>query len=158
RCEIYEIRRIDRLDILQRMKMILEKENVAYEEDAILTVIDVANGHVRDVINKLETVAQLGFVSVEAVRERLNLSVVSTYYDILLSLGDPSKAVQLVEEACNRVGPSEVTAGLAEAAMNSYRHAHKIYADFSVFDRTAAEKAHTLLGDTLPRLAQYFLR
>lgn len=158
RCEIYEIRRIDRLDILKRMKMILEKENVAYEEDAILTVIDVANGHVRDVINKLETVAQLGPVSVEAVRERLNLSVISTYYDILLSLGDPSKAVQLVEEACNRVGPSEVTAGLAEAAMNSYRHAHKIYADFSVFDRTAAEKAHALLGDTLPRLAQYFLR
>lgn len=158
RCEIYEIRRIDRMDILKRMKMILESEGVPYEDDAVLTVIDIANGHVRDAVNKLETVAQLGPITVESVRERLNLSVVSTYYEILLSLGDPSKAVQLAEEACNRVGPSEVVSGLAEAAMNSYRHAHKIYADFAIFDREAAEKTYALLGDTLPRLAQYFLR
>lgn len=158
RCETYEIRRIDRMAIFERMKLVLEKEGVSFEDDAVLTVIDIANGHVRDVLNKLETVAQLGPITVEAVRERLNLSVVTTFYEVLMSLGDPSKAVRLVEEACDRVGPSDVITGLAEAAMNSYRHAHKIYADFSVFDRAAAERAYTLLGDSLPKLAQFFLR
>jgi DNA polymerase III gamma/tau subunit len=158
RCETYEIRRIDRMDIFKRVQMILAQEGVSYEDDAVLTVIDIANGHVRDVLNKLETVAQLGPITVSAVRERLNLSVVSTFYEILLSLGNPAKAVRLVEEACDRVGPADVISGLAEAAMNSYRHAHKIYADFSVFDRVAAESTYAVLGDNLPKLAQFFLR
>jgi len=158
RCEVYEIRKIDRQDILKRMAMVLEKEGVEYEEDAVLTVIDIANGHVRDVLNKLETVAQLGPVTVESVRDRLNLSVVSTYYEVLLSLGEPAKAVRLVEEACDKVGPSHVISGLAEAAMNSYRHAHKIHADFSMFDRTMAEQLYSQFGDNLPKVAQYFLK
>lgn len=158
RCETYEIRKIPREDILERMKMVLEKEGVEYEEEAVLTVIDIANGHVRDVLNKLETVAQLGPVTLEAVRERLNLSVVSTYYDILLSLGDATRAVSLVEEACDRVGAQQVAAGLAEAAMNSYRHAHKIHTEFIHFDKAMAAKVHEAFGDSLPNLAEYFLR
>lgn len=158
RCETHEIRKIEQEDILSRMKMVLDTEKVEYEEEAVLTVIDLSNGHIRDILNKLETVAQLGPITAVSVRERLNLDVVSTYYDILLSLGDATRAVTLVEEACDRVGAPGVASGLAEAAMNSYRIAHKIHTKSTNLDKTAAFKVHETFGDALPSLAEYFLR
>lgn len=157
RCEEHVIRRITREDILKRMQGALEAEGVQYEDDAILTTIDYCNGHVRDVFNKLEMVAQLGPVSVEAVRANLNLSVVSTFYDILLSLGDPSRAVELVEQACDRVGPEDVATGLAEAAMNAYRLAKGMFVEFVLMDREKATRVFEVYGDSTTALAQYFL-
>ena len=158
RCEEYKIRKITREDVLKRMAWILDREKVEYEPDAILIVIDHSGGHVRDVINKLEMIAQLGPVSVEAVRDNLNLSAVSTYYQILLALGNPSEAIRLAEEACDRVGHEEVSEGLAEAAMNSYRLAHKMESEFSYFDRDLAIKVYDTYKDATVRLAEYFLR
>ena len=99
RCEEYQIRKITREDVLKRMKWILDQEKVEYEDDAVLIVIDYSGGHVRDVVNKLEQMAQLGPVTVASVRDHLNLSVVSTYYQILLSLSDPTTAITLAEQA-----------------------------------------------------------
>jgi len=158
RCEEYKIRKITREDVLKRMAWILNREKIEYEPDAILIVIDHSGGHVRDVINKLEMIAQLGPVSVEAVRDNLNLSAVSTYYQILLALGNPSEAIRLAEEACDRVGHEEVSEGLAEAAMNSYRLAHKMESEFSYFDRDLAIRVYDAYKDATVRLAEYFLR
>jgi DNA polymerase III subunit gamma/tau len=158
RCEEYPIRKITREDILKRMQSILQQEGVEYEDDALLTVIDHSGGHVRDVINRLEMIAQLGKVDVATVREYLNLSMVSTFYEILLVLGDPLKAVTLVEEACDCVGPDDVLAGLAEAAMNSYRLAHGIFAEFTYVDKDLAQRVHSMYGNQVVNLAEYFLR
>lgn len=157
RCEEHSISKISREAIQERMVMVMEKEGVEFEPDAITTVIDYCSGHVRDVLNKLEMVSQLGPVTAAAVRERLNLSVISTYYEVLLALGDPAKAIELVERACDRVGPEEVASGLAEAAMSSYRLAHKMYTDFAFVDRSLAVKVHQTYGDDVVRLAEYFL-
>src|SRR5690606_11164904 len=142
RCEVYEIRKIQREEILARAQMILRAEGVEFEDDAILTVIDHARGHVRDVINRLETIAQLGPITMVAVRERLDLSLTSVYYDILLALGDAALAIELVEGACGRVGPAQVATGLAEAAMNAYRQANKIHTDYSLVDRERASQVY----------------
>lgn len=157
RCEEYPVFKISREDILKRAQSILQKEGVEYEDAAILTVIDHSGGHVRDVINRLEMIAQLGKVDLATVREYLNLSLVSTYYEILLSLGDPPKAVALVEEACDRVSPDDVSGGLAEAAMNAYRLAHGFFAEFVYVDQGLAAKVYELYGDRVVGLAEYFL-
>jgi DNA polymerase III subunit gamma/tau len=157
RCEEYPVFKISREDVLRRMQRILQKEGVEYEDDAILTVIDHSGGHVRDVINRMEMIAQLGKVDLVTVREYLNLSLVSTYYEILLALGDPPKAVALIEEACDRVSPDDVSAGLAEAAMNAYRLAHGFFAEFVYVDQELAAKVHGLYGDRVVGLAEYFL-
>ena len=157
RCEVHEIRKINVDDIFSRMATILEKEGVEFEEEGVRTVIDMSRGHVRDALNKLESVAQLGPVTLEAVRERLKLSMVVRYYDILLSMGDPQKAVPLIESACDEVGPANVAAGLAEAAMNSYRNALGVTVDFSMFDRTKAAAVHAMYGEALLNMARYFL-
>lgn len=159
RCEGHQIRKVEREEILARMKMILEREGVESEDDAVLTVIDASGGHVRDILNRLEMVAQLGPVTLAAVRERLNLSIVTVYFEILLALGDTATAIKLVEQACDRVGPDEVNAGLAEAAMNAFRLANNMHVDFTLVDRNLAAQVHQKFGNqALPQLASFFLQ
>lgn len=157
RCEEYTIRKITREDILKRMRMVLETENVKYQDDAVLIVIDHALGHVRDVLNGLEMIAQLGPVTVDNVREYLHLSVVTLYYQILLNLDNPMRAIDLVDRACEEVGPEDVAAGLAEAAMNSYRMANGMAADFSYIDKTLAEQVYAKYRQHVTRFAGWFL-
>ena len=158
RCEEYAIRKITREDVLVRMNKILDAEGVEHEDDGVMTVIDYSGGHVRDVLNRLEMVAQMGAVTTATVREYLHLSVVATYYEILLALGDSRRAVGLVEEACERVSPEDVSAGIAEAAMNSFRLAHGMFADFVYVDKALAQKVYAVYGDASVKMAAYFLQ
>jgi hypothetical protein len=103
-------------------------------------------------------IAQLGAVTVESVRERLSLGMVSTYYEILLALDQPGRAVELIEQACERVGPDEVANGMAEAAMNAYRMAHGLFASFVTVDRDLAKRLHGKFGDNVIRLANHFAK
>jgi len=158
RCEEYAIRKITREDILVRMNKILDHHGIDHEDDAVLTVIDYSGGHVRDVVNRLEMIAQMGRVSIENVREYLHLSVVSTYYEVLLALGSPKRAIELVEGLCERVSPEEVSAGLAEAAMNSFRLRYGMFADFAYVDKTLGQRVYETYGDSTVRLAEHFLQ
>lgn len=158
RCEEYTIRKVTREDVLARMKYILTAEGVSHDDDAILTVIDYSGGHVRDVVNRLEMIAQLGGITLEGVREYLNLGLVSIYYDVLLSLGDIGRALSLVESACERVTPDEVAAGLAEAAMNSYRLANGMFADFVYADKALAKRVYEQYGRNSINIAEFFLQ
>jgi DNA polymerase III subunit gamma/tau len=159
RCEEYAIRKVTREDILARMKTILTAEGVEHEDEAVLIVIDFSGGHVRDVINRLEMVSQMGPVTVESVRSHLNLSVISTYYEILLRIPHDTKgALAFIDQACERVTPEEVAAGLAEAAMTSFRMASGMTADFTFADKDLGKKAHELYGLRLVKIADYFLR
>lgn len=157
RCEEYTIKRVTRDDVLPRMKMVLNEQAVVHEDDAVLIVIDHAQGHVRNVLNNLEMLAQLGPITVESVREYLNLSVVTFYYQILLSLDNPSAAIELLGRACEFTPADEVAAGLAEAAMNCYRMAHKLSADFAYVDKTLAEQVYNKYQDHVVRFAKWFL-
>lgn len=158
RCEEYTIRKVTREEILVRMRMVLQKEGVEFDDDAVLTVIDYSGGHVRDVLNRLEMVAQMGRVGLDTVREYLNLSVVSTFYEVLLSLHDPRKAVALIEQACERTSPEEAVTGIAEAAMNSYRLAQGMHTDLVYVDRSLASDVYKRFGTHILRLVEYFLR
>ena len=159
RCEEYQIRRITREAILARMRMVLEQENsTGFEDDAILTVIDYCDGHVRDILNKLEMIVQMGPVTLDTVRAHLNLGLVTSYYDILLALDDPVSAVGLAEKACERVGPDDVAAGLADAAMNAYRLAHNMFSNFVTVDRELARQLYAKFGDGVIRLAEHFAK
>ena len=158
RCEEYAIRKITREDVLERMNKILDAEGVEHEDDGVLTVIDYSGGHVRDVVNRLEMIAQMGRVNLDNVREYLHLSVVSTYYEVLLALGTPKRAIELVEGLCERVSPEDVSAGLAEAAMNTFRLKHGMFADFVYVDKSLGQRLYDAYGDNVVKLAEHFLR
>lgn len=159
RCEEYGIRKVTREDVLVRMKKILDAEGIQYEDDAVLIVIDVSGGHVRDVVNRLEMLAQTGPITVDNVREQLNLSVVSTFYEILLRIPTDTKgALALIDRVCDRVTAEEVATGLAEAAMNSFRLANGMTADFAFSDKELGAKVSSLYGTQLTNVVEYFLR
>jgi len=157
RCEEYTIKKVTRDDVLPRMKMVLNEQGVAHDDDAVLIIIDRAEGHVRNVLNNLEMVAQLGPITVDNVREYLNLSVVTLYYQILLNLDNSLKAIDLVGQACESTPADEVAAGLAEAAMNCYRMAHNWYADFAYVDKALAQRVYDKYQDHVVRFAKWFL-
>lgn len=158
RCEEYTIRKVTNEHILARMRMVLEKEGVQYEDDAVLTVIDHSKSHVRDILNNLEMVAQMGPVSLTNVREYLHLSATSLYYQILLSLDNPKTAIQILEQACEIAQPEEVASGLAKAAMASYMLGNGIASsDFSIVDRSLAEQCFVKYRDQIVRFSQWFV-
>ncbi len=154
----YTVRKVTREDVLVRMQKVLTSESVQYEDDAVLTVIDHSGGHVRDILNRLEMISQTGPVTLDNVREYLSLGTVTLYYDILLALGDPKQSIDLCEQACERLPPEDVSAGIAEAAMNSYRLANGVHADFAYVDRERAQKVYARFGPACLGLAEFFLR
>jgi len=159
RCEEHMIRRVTREEILVWVKRVLDKESVPHEDDAVLTVIDYTGGHLRDVLNRLEMIAQGGDITLDRVREELNLSLVSVFYEILLSLPtDLPEALSLLDKVRERVTAEEAASGLAEAAMNSFRQANKMVADFAFTDRALADQVSGLYKDQVVRVAEYFLR
>jgi DNA polymerase III subunit gamma/tau len=157
RCEEHRIRKITREHISERLKRILQAEKVEYEEDALFTIIDCSGGHVRDILNRMEMIAQKrGVISLEVTREYLGLGLVTIYYDILLGLDNPATILHLIDEACERVGSEELAVGLAEAAMNSYRLAHKMFAEFAYVDRVKAEELYKKYGNNVLLYARKF--
>lgn len=157
RCEEYVIRKVTREEILKRAKFIAENEGVQAEDDALLTIIDSSGGHVRDIINKMEMVSQIGAINLEHTREYLHLGAVNIYYDILLALSEPARAIELVDRACENVAPEEVVSGIAEAAMNSYRLANNMYTEFLLVDRELGKRVYGRYGLGAIKLAEYFL-
>lgn len=157
RCEEYAIRKVTPEDVLARMKHILVAENVEHEDAGVMTIINACGGHVRDVINRLEMCAQMGPVTLENVREHLNLSVVTTYYQILLNIPTNTKAaLALIDQTCERVTPEEVASGLAEAAMNSFRLEMGLLSEASLADKDLGVQVAALYGKQLVRVADMF--
>ena len=159
RCEEHMIRRVTREEILVWVKRVLEKEQVPHEDEGVLTVIDYTGGHLRDVLNRLEMIAQGGEITLSRVRDQLNLSLVSVFYEILLKLhGDLPGALALLDRVRERVTAEEAASGLAEAAMNSFRLANQMVADFAFTDRTLASHVSSTYGEQTVKIAEYFLR
>jgi DNA polymerase III subunit gamma/tau len=158
RCEEYVIRKVTREDVFERMRMVLDSEKIPFEQDAVMTVIDYSNGHVRDILNRLEMVSQMGPVDVLNVKSYLKLSSISVYYEILLSLGNPSKALELLEELLETVSPEDVASGLSEASMNSYRLAHGMFANFAFVDKPLAKQVFDMYGLSVLKISEFFLK
>lgn len=158
RCEEYVLRPVTREDILKRAKSICEAEGVASEDDALLTIIDNSGGHIRDIINKMEMISQVGAINVANTRDYLHLGAINIYYEILLNLPNPAKAIELIDQACENVAPEEVVEGIAEAAMNSFRLANNMYTDFVLVNRDLGKQVYDLYKEGTIRLSDYFLR
>lgn len=158
RCEEHTIRKATREELLTRMKWVLAQENVEHEDEAVSIVIDHAGGHVRDILNRLEMIAQVGSIDLAAVREYLNLGTIAMNYEILLALTEPKQAVDLIEKASGRVSADEIATGLAEAALATFRLANGMTTDLVFVDRTLAQQVYAKYGQHVLRLADHFAR
>jgi DNA polymerase III subunit gamma/tau len=56
RCQRYDFTKVSSVDIKERMRAILDKENIAFENRAVDTLISLADGGVRDALSMLDQV------------------------------------------------------------------------------------------------------
>ena len=84
RCQRYDFNKLSDTDIKNRLKEVLEKEGIAYNEEAINTIIPLADGGMRDALsildqvlaysgNKLEVQDVLDIFALESKEEKLAL-------------------------------------------------------------------------------------
>ena len=156
RCEEHYIRKSSREDLFSMAISILAEESVSpVEDDAVYAIVDTSAGGARDTLNKLEMVSQLGEgVTVAQVASALNLSTVKSYYQVLdLLTTDLGSALNLLSEIEQRVSADEACAGLAEAAMNSFRIHNGILGEFTYVERGLAKTLSEKYGDYLIQIA-----
>ena len=84
RCQRYDFNKLSDTDIKNRLREVLEKENIAYNEEAINTIIPLADGGMRDALsildqvlaysgNKLEVQDILDIFALESKEEKITL-------------------------------------------------------------------------------------
>ena len=84
RCQRYDFSKVSDKDIQERLKVILEKENIVYNDDAVNLIISLADGGMRDALSILDQVLAysgdrldvqdiLNIFALESTDEKLNL-------------------------------------------------------------------------------------
>ena len=84
RCQRYDFSKVSDDDIRERVKVILEKENISYNEEAVNLIISLADGGMRDALSILDQVLAysgdrlivqdvLDIFALESTEEKLNL-------------------------------------------------------------------------------------
>lgn len=99
RCQRFDFRAIDALGIGSQLKRVLKSEEVAFEEDAIISLSRLANGSMRDALSLLDQVISSGITP-------LTLEVVEQ------TLGEPGR--EKIAELVEKMGDSDAASVLAQ--------------------------------------------
>ena len=106
RCQRYDFSKVSNVDIKERLKTVLRKENVEYNEEAVNLIISLADGGMRDALSILDQVLAyskdrlsvkdiLDIFALESTEEKIKL-ISSIVY------GDMSDVLERLEKYLNR--------------------------------------------------------
>ena len=102
RTQRFEFKRIDSLIIKARLVDVLNKQQIAYEDDALLIIANVAEGGMRDALSILDQVIAFGTDNV-TVDNALQVTGSTTTTELLsyveaVSAGDTPKSLQVLQD------------------------------------------------------------
>lgn len=118
----FVIRAVPPEGIAQRLSWVCGKEGIAFDFDALVTIAEATECHIRDALKTLEGVSMLGRVSRETVFQYLQLGVNDRALQMLEFLGKNLKgAMELANQMAMEVSPSSAYERIAEAALVAYR-------------------------------------
>lgn len=82
RCQIYDFERMSVPHIIQQLKMVADRENISYEEEALGVIAEKADGGMRDALSIFDQVASFsqGNVTFEKTIEDLNVLDADNYF------------------------------------------------------------------------------
>jgi len=137
--------------IAERLAWVCGEEGVDYDLDALVTIAEVGECHIRDALKTVEGVSMLGKITRDTVSEYLQLGANTAALDLVLCLGsDLTQAVAIASKMAMDVSPSAAYERVSEAALCAFR-AHlgvgKIPSHWGVDKvQEAAKKGEALLG------------
>ncbi len=102
RCQRHEFRRIPVADILNRLKRMLEEEDIEAEEEALNLVARQATGSLRDAISLLDQLASTGEkISLETAESVLGTATSQAVLSLVEALlaGQPAEGLDLIHTA-----------------------------------------------------------
>jgi len=85
RCQIYDFERMTVPNIISHLKMVAEKEGIAYEEEALAVIAEKADGGMRDALSIFDQAASFsqGNVTYRKIIEDLNVLDSENYFRII---------------------------------------------------------------------------
>ncbi|AWE05923.1 DNA polymerase III subunit gamma/tau [Lysinibacillus sp. 2017] len=102
RCQRFDFKRLSSIDIVDRMKVVLEDIQMGYEEQALKSIAQAAAGGMRDALSLLDQVVSFSNESVQLEDVLLVTGSVSqdAFYDIAISLKqkDVASVLGMVEQ------------------------------------------------------------
>lgn len=118
----FTIRVVSPQVIADRLGTICGKEGIEFEPEALVTIAEFTECHIRDALKTVEGVSMLGPVTRDSVSEYLRLGVNKTILVILALIGrDLPKAIVNVEHLYKLVSPTTAYERLAQASMMAYK-------------------------------------
>ena len=85
RCQIYDFERMTVPNIVNHLKMVADKEGIAYEEEALAVIAEKADGGMRDALSIFDQTASFcqGNITYQKVIEDLNVLDSENYFNIV---------------------------------------------------------------------------
>ena len=163
RCAIVRFKKVATETVVGLLSNLCNRNKIKYELDGLKAIAHLAQGHVRDAVTSLNTVASIGDVTKSLVVATLDATLDDYCLKIFNAIGakDLVKASQVCDEACNDHLPNKLIDGMfslyAKAQFSGAPEMEKIQKTFpNVADVSATFLRWTntqyLSADALPLL------
>ena len=118
----FVIRAVSPEGIADRLSYVCEQEGIEYDQEALVTVAEISECHIRDALKTVEGVSMLGEVTRDNVFKYLQLGANDQVLDVLETLGsDLPRVVELATVLAQDISPSSAYERISEAALFAYQ-------------------------------------
>lgn len=153
RCQRFNFSKLSKFEIVQKLKEILEKENEAYEDDALFEIANLADGGMRDALSILEEVLSYsdGGVYLKDVETIFGLTATKELVKILLeaSNGQTSQVVSKLKDMYkNGKDLKRIAVDSLEILKDSLLYLNS--GDENLLDKITKEEAEKIIADIPP--------
>lgn len=119
---VFTIRSVSPEVIADRLMSVCQSEGLVADREALVTIAESTECHIRDALKTVEGVSMLGSVTRQTVNQYLRLDTHETILKILAYIGkDLGKALSCLEPLYEAMSPTTMYEKLTEASMLAYR-------------------------------------
>jgi DNA polymerase III subunit gamma/tau len=143
--------------IAKRLELICREENIPYEFNALVTMAEVTECHIRDAIKAVEGISMLGSLNSENVGVYLKLDLNTAYLEVLENIGmDLATAMKVAKSILERTSPATAYEKLADVALLVYQTSLGAVKPCSFWDLSKIEAVGKRHGEALLSFANRF--
>jgi DNA polymerase III subunit gamma/tau len=107
--------------IANRLAWVCTQEGITYDHDALVTIAEVTECHIRDALKTLEGVSVLGPVNLSNTSSYLGMGSNESILDMLLALSEDKTRALRIGASLTDSSPTSIYERITEAALYSYK-------------------------------------